>query len=82
MAGPEYISKLSQDESLSNNFNAAYNNFGTAYKNNQLAYQAGFGVDLGALTADLRYQGNFDHVNDTYNQRQNLWALSVGFKLF
>ncbi|MGZ3757388.1 MAG: porin family protein [Mucilaginibacter sp.] len=82
MAGPEYISVLSQDRSLSSNFNAAYNNFGTAYKNNMLGYQAGFGVDLGAITADLRYQGNFSNFNDTYNQKQNLWALSVGFKFF
>jgi len=82
MAGPEYISKLSQNQNLSSNFNAAYNNFGNAYKDNQLAYQAGVGVDLGAVTADLRYQGNFDHVNDNYNQRLNLWALSVGFKIF
>jgi len=82
MAGPEYISKLSQDQSLSSNFNAAYNNFGTAYKNNQLGYQAGIGVDIGAITADFRYQGYFDHANDTYNQRLNLWALSVGFKIF
>lgn len=82
MAGPEYISVLSQNSSLSSNFNTAYNNFGTAYKNNMLGYQAGFGVDLGAITADLRYQGDFSHFNDTYNQKQNLWALSVGFKFF
>jgi hypothetical protein len=82
MAGPEYISKLSQDQNLSQNFNAAYNNFGNAYKSNQLAYQAGVGVDIGAITADLRYQGYFDHANDNYNQRLNLWALSVGFKFF
>jgi len=81
MAGPEYISVLNQNQNLSNNFNAAYNNFGNSYKNNMLGYQAGFGVDLGAITADLRYQGDFDHFNDTYNQRQNLWALSIGFKI-
>jgi hypothetical protein len=82
MAGPEYISVLSQNQNLSSNFNAAYNNFGNAYKNNQLGYQAGFGVDLGALTADLRYQGDFNNYNSYYNQKQNLWALSVGFKFF
>ena len=82
MAGPEYISVLSQNQNLSSNFNAAYNNFGNAYKNNQLGYQAGFGVDFGALTADLRYQGDFNNYNSNYNQKQNLWALSVGFKIF
>lgn len=82
MAGPEYISALSQSDNLSSNFNAAYNNFGNAYKNNMLGYQAGAGVDLGALTVDLRYQGDFNNYNSTYNQKQNLWALSVGFKFF
>lgn len=82
MAGPEYISKLSQNQNLSSNFNAAYNNFGNAYKDNQLAYQAGVGVDLGAITADLRYQGYFSDANTYYNQKLNLWALSIGFKIF
>jgi hypothetical protein len=81
MAGPTYNSVLSKNESISTGFSNAYNNFGNAYKNNLLGYQAGFGVDLGAITADLRYQGGFSNVNDTYNQRQNLWALSVGFKI-
>jgi len=82
MAGPEYISKLSQNQNLSANFNNAYANFGNSYKSNMLGYQAGLGVDLGAATVDFRYQGNFDNYNDTYNQHQNLWALSVGFKIF
>jgi hypothetical protein len=82
MAGPEYIAKLSENQSLSSNFNTAYNNFGNAYKSNMLGYQAGVGIDLGAATVDLRYQGDFNNFNDTYNQHQNLWALSVGFKIF
>ena len=82
MAGPEYISRLSQNQNLSANFNNAYANFGNSYKDNLLGYQAGVGVDIGAATVDLRYQGDFDKYNDTYNQHQNLWALSVGFKIF
>jgi len=82
MAGPEYISKLSQNDNLSTNFNNAYSNFGNSYKSNMLGYQAGAGVDLGAATIDLRYQGNFDNYNSAYNQHQNLWALSIGFKIF
>jgi hypothetical protein len=82
MAGPEYIAKLSQNSNLANNFNAAYNNFGNAYKSNMLGYQAGVGVDIGAATVDLRYQGDFDNYNRYYDQHQNLWALSVGFKFF
>ena len=82
MAGPQYISVLNQNENLAANFNTAYNNFGNAYKKSMLGYQAGAGVDLGAATVDLRYQGDFDNFNSAYNQKQNLWALSVGIKLF
>lgn len=80
MAGPEYISALSTNENFSQNFNAAYNNF-THYKDNNLGYQAGFGVDVGPITADLRYQGNFNNIDQNYNQQPHLWALSIGFKL-
>jgi hypothetical protein len=82
MAGPEYISVLNQNQNLSSNFNAAYSNFGNAYRKSMLGYQAGAGIDLGAATVDLRYQGDFDNFNTTYNQHQNLWALSIGLKLF
>jgi len=81
MAGPEYISNLSTSENFSQNFNAAYNDFGH-YKNSTLGYQAGFGVDIGPITTDLRYQGNFNDINSNYGQRPNIWALSVGFKFF
>ena len=81
MAGPIYTSILNNSQSLSQNFNASYNDFGH-YKNSTLGYQAGFGVDLGAITADLRYEGNMTDISEDYGQRQNLWALSVGFKFF
>lgn len=80
MAGPVYVANLSTNESLSQNFTNAYNDFGH-YKNSTLGYQAGFGVDIGAITADLRYQGNFSDIDQSYGQRQNIWALSVGFKI-
>lgn len=80
MAGPEYISNLSTSENFSQNFNSAYNDFGH-YKNSTLGYQAGFGVDIGPITIDLRYQGNFNDINSNYGQRPNIWALSVGFKI-
>ncbi len=82
MAGPQYISVLNQNQNLSANFNAAYNNFGNAYRKDMLGYQAGAGIDLGPATVDLRYQGDFNNFNTAYDQHQNLWALSVGFKLF
>jgi|SRR6185437_3982135 len=81
MAGPIYTSILSQNNSFSQNFNAAFNDFGK-YKNSTLGYQAGAGVDLGAITADLRYEGGLNDVNPDFGQRQHLWALSVGFKFF
>lgn len=81
MAGPIYTSVLSTNESLSQNFSNAYNDFGH-YRSSTLGYQAGAGVDLGALTVDLRYEGNLTDINPDFGQRQNLWALSVGFKFF
>ena len=80
MAGPIYTSVLSTSESLSQNFSNAYNDFGH-YRNSTLGYQAGVGVDIGAITADLRYEGNLTDINPNYGQRQNLFALSVGFKI-
>jgi hypothetical protein len=80
MAGPVYTSVLSTSESISQNFSNAYDDFGH-YRNSTLGYQAGVGVDIGALTADLRYEGNLTDINPSYGQRQNLWALSVGFKI-
>ncbi|MFI5140548.1 MAG: porin family protein [Sphingobacteriales bacterium] len=80
MAGPIYTSVLSQKESFSQNFNAAYTDFGK-YKNSTLGFQAGAGVDLGAITADLRYEGGLTNINENFGQRQKLWALSVGFKI-
>jgi hypothetical protein len=81
MAGPIYTSVLSTSESLSQNFSNAYDDFGH-YRNSTLGYQAGFGVDIGSLTADLRYEGNLTDINPNFGQRQNLWALSIGFKIF
>ncbi|HZY35598.1 MAG TPA: porin family protein [Mucilaginibacter sp.] len=80
MAGPVLTSMLSTNESLSQNFRTAYSDFRT-YKSDALNFQAGAGVDFGALTADLRYQGGLSEVNEDHSQRQYLWALSVGFKI-
>jgi len=80
MAGPIYTSVLNRDESVSQNFSAAYNDFGH-YRSSTLGYQAGFGVDIGSITADLRYEGNLTDINPDFGQRQNLWALSIGFKI-
>ena len=79
MAGPVYTYTLSKDESFSDNANAAINDFGH-YKNSTIGFQAGGGVDLGPITADIRYEGGLTKISDDFGQRQNLWALSIGFK--
>lgn len=79
MAGPIYTYNLSKSESFSDNTNAAIADFGH-YKNSTIGFQAGGGVDIGPITADLRYEGGLTKVSDDFGQRQNLWALSVGFK--
>jgi hypothetical protein len=80
MGGPVFTTVLSTNESLSQNFDVAYNDF-RRYKNVTVEGQAGAGVDFGPLTADLRYQFGVTQVNEDHQQRQNLWALSVGFKI-
>jgi len=81
MAGPVYTYALDKSESFSDNTNAAVADFGH-YKNSTLGFQAGGGVDIGPITADLRYEGGLTKINPDFGQRQNLWALSVGFKFF
>jgi hypothetical protein len=81
MAGPIYTYTLNKSESFSDNTNAAINDFGH-YKNSTIGFQAGGGVDIGPITADLRYEGGLTKISDDFGQRQNLWALSIGFKFF
>jgi hypothetical protein len=81
MVGPIYTYTLNKSESFSDNTNAAINDFGH-YKNSTIGFQAGGGVDIGPITADLRYEGGLTKISDDFGQRQNLWALSVGFKFF
>jgi hypothetical protein len=79
MVGPVYSYALSKSQNFDDNVNGAFNDFGK-YNNSTLGFQAGGGVDIGAITADLRYEGGLSKINSNYGQRQNLWALSVGFK--
>jgi hypothetical protein len=80
MAGPVYSYALDKNQNFSDNVNGAYQDFGS-YDKSTLGFQAGAGVDIGSITADLRYEGGLSKVNSNYGQRQNLWALSVGFKI-
>ncbi|WP_345949941.1 porin family protein [Mucilaginibacter sp. PAMB04274] len=76
MAGPIYSYNLSDKNTLRN----VADDFGN-YKNSTLGFQAGAGVDIGNITADLRYEGGLTKINEKYGQRVNLWALSIGFKI-
>jgi len=80
MAGPVYSYIMNTGESLSQNFDDAYHNFGNYNKSN-FAYQVGAGVDIQSITVDLRYEGGLSKLNPDYGQRQNIWSLSVGFKI-
>ena len=81
MAGPVYSYVLNKSQNFSDNVSGAYNDFGN-YRKSTLGYQAGAGVDIGHITADLRYEGGLTKINPSYGQRQNIWAISVGFKFF
>jgi len=81
MAGPVYTYNLDKSQDFSDNANAAIADFGH-YKNSTIGFQAGGGVDIGPITADLRYEGGLTKISDDFGQHQNLWALSVGFKFF
>lgn len=81
MVGPEYTYVLSKSQSFDDNVNGALQDFGK-YKNSTIGFQAGGGVDIGPITADIRYQGGLTKINSNFGQTQNLWALSVGFKFF
>jgi len=81
MVGPVYSYALDKKASFSNNVNGAISDFGD-YKNSTLGFQAGGGIDIGAITADIRYEGGLTKISDNFGQKQNLWAVSVGFKFF
>ncbi|WP_165933436.1 porin family protein [Arundinibacter roseus] len=68
--------------------NSVQDNFNRA----ALGYQAGVGFDIGNLSLDLRYEGNFTNIvdvntdNSTLNsqlrRKGNLWQATVSFAIF
>ena len=54
------------------------------YKDQAIGVQAGGGVDVGNLSVDLRYEAGLSNISKStkYDQKQNLFHLSLGFKLF
>jgi hypothetical protein len=80
MAGPIYTYILNTDQTYSDNLSSAYRDLGN-YNNSTLGYQAGAGIDLGNISVDARYEGGLTQLNQKYGQRQNLWHISLGFKI-
>jgi hypothetical protein len=57
------------------------------YANATLGYQAGIGVDVGNLILDLKYENSLSRISKSVagfdtDQRQALFMLSAGFRLF
>jgi len=54
------------------------------YKNQTVGAQFGAGVDAGNISVDLRYEAGISNVSKSskYDQKQNLWHISLGYKLF
>lgn len=80
MAGP--VVSFVLDKSVKGNIDQV-TNFGS-YKDQTWGAQFGAGVDVGSLTVDLRYEAGITNVNKSgqYDQKQNLWHLSLGYKIF
>ncbi|RZK18129.1 MAG: PorT family protein [Pedobacter sp.] len=81
MAGPVISFVLDENSS----FNAAYQqatDFDN-YKNQAFGIQAGAGVDVGAISVDLRYEAGLSNISksEKYAQKPNLFQLSLGFKI-
>ncbi|MEA5459800.1 porin family protein [Arcicella sp. LKC2W] len=62
-------------------------NLGESFKNAAYGYQAGGGLDIGALSVDLRYEGSLSEIaglnssNINFSQKGNLWQLTLGLKM-
>jgi hypothetical protein len=82
MAGPVISFVVDKNTTFSNAVGdvSDFNN----YKDRALGGQIGAGVDLGNISIDLRYEAGLSNVNqsDKYDLKQNLWHISLGYKLF
>ena len=77
-AGPVFTSVLSQklgDLEVLNDGNYQFEKKNTGY-------QVGVGLDLGNFTIDGRYENSLTDWNTTYNQRIQLYQISLGIKIF
>ncbi len=80
MAGP--MISFVMDKSVKGNIDNL-TNF-KDYKNQTWSAQIGAGVDIGSLSLDIRYEAGLSNVHnvDTYDQKQRLWHIGLGYKIF
>lgn len=82
MAGPA-ITLLLDDRS---SFSSAYNQLKDFknYKKQSFSIQAGAGVDILRFSIDLRYVAGLSNLSNSemYNQKANVFQLSLGYKIF
>lgn len=85
-AGP-MASFVISDKGLNEALKTYSSNVEESFKNASYGYQAGGGLDLGALSLDLRYEGSLSEVtgnkfnNINFTQKGNLWQLTLGLRL-
>lgn len=82
MAGP-VISFIVDEETTFQSASQQATDFSN-YKNQAWAAQAGAGIDFGNLSIDARYEAGLSNLsrNDQFEQKQNLWHISLGYKIF
>lgn len=77
------VSNNGLDEALK----SVSSNLGESFKKASYGYQAGGGLDIGALSVDLRYEGSLSEIsalrssNINFSQKGNLWQLTLGLRL-
>jgi hypothetical protein len=85
-AGPMASFKIS-DKGLDEALKAYSSNVEESFKNASYGYQAGGGIDIGALSLDLRYEGSLSEVtgnkfnNINFTQKGTLWQLTLGLRI-
>lgn len=52
------------------------------FEKKSTGYQIGIGLDLGDVTIDGRFENSLTDWNNTYNQRIQLYQISIGFIIF
>jgi hypothetical protein len=80
LAGPVYSLIVDKNRKFSEGFIATHPGIYN-YVSNTLGYLGGIGGDIGAFTIDLRYEGGLTQLNKDYSQKQNMWSVSLGFKV-